>query len=91
MGSDQFPAGQFAMSIGGESIPFTMQAEVSYMTIDEAVASGLFDLPDEPGMVRIPISIEVMIPNHILWPPEPAAGQHGSDNDPSSAAGDEAD
>ncbi len=45
--------GQMGLSIGGESIPFTMQAEASRMTIEEAVASGLFDMPDEPGMVRI--------------------------------------
>ena len=45
------------MSIGGESIPFTMQGEVSHMTLDEAIASGLFDMSDEPDVVRIPISI----------------------------------
>ena len=61
------------------------------MTIDEAIASGLFDMPDEPGMVRIPISLNVMIPNHLLWPPEPAAGQQGPDDNLSSAAEDEAD
>ena len=67
------------MSIDGESIPFTMQAEVGYMTIDEAIASGLFDLPDEPGMVRIPISINVLIPDHLLFPPEPPEDQYGPD------------
>ncbi len=50
------------------------------MTIDEAIASGLFDMPDEPGMVRIPISINVMIPNHLLWPPQPPE-DHPSDYD----------
>ena len=34
MSSDQVLPGRFAMSIGGESIPFTMQVEVSRMTID---------------------------------------------------------
>jgi hypothetical protein len=33
-----------------------VQAEISHMTLEEATASGLFDLPDEPGMVRIPIT-----------------------------------
>ena len=88
MASDQELPGQFAMSIGGESIPFTMQAEVSHMTIDEAIASGLFDMPDEPGMVRIPISINVMVPNHLLWPPEPAAADHELD-DPNGMVDDE--
>lgn len=63
--------GQMEMSIGGERIPFTMQAEASQMTIEEAVASRLFDMPDEPGMVRIPISMNAMIPGHLLQPPEP--------------------
>ena len=65
------PAEPGWLSIGGESIPFTMQAEVGHMTIDEAIASGFFDLPDEPGMVRIPITMNVMIPLHLLYPPEP--------------------
>ena len=65
------PAETGWLSIDGESIPFTMQAEVGHMTIDEAIASGLFDLSDEPGMVRIPISMNVLIPNHLLFPPEP--------------------
>ena len=40
------------------------------MTIDEAVASGL---------VRIPISLDVMIPNHLLQAPEP---RPAPDHDP---------
>ena len=79
MASDQELPGQFSMSIDGESIPFTMQAEVGYMTLDEAIASGLFDLPDEPGMVRIPISMNVLIPNHLLFPSEPPENQYDPD------------
>ena len=47
------------LSIGGERIGSTMQAEIERMTPEEAVASGLFDLPDEPGMVRLPVTIEL--------------------------------
>ena len=54
------------MSLGSEHIPMTMQADASRMTIDEAAASGLFDVPDEPDMVRIPISVSVMVPWHLL-------------------------
>ncbi len=60
---------QLTMSVGGESVAFTAQAEGSRMSLDEAVASGLFDLPDAPGMTRIPVSITVMIPGHLLQPP----------------------
>lgn len=74
MRPDQDVPGQFSMSIGGENIPFTIQAEARHMTMDEAIASGLFDMPDEPGMVRIPISISVMIPDHLLEPPRPPEG-----------------
>ncbi len=59
------------LSIAGEDIPFTMQAEIGHMTMDEAIASGLFDLPDEPGLVRIPVSLNVFIPNSVLHPPPP--------------------
>ncbi|WP_428390676.1 hypothetical protein [Lichenicoccus sp.] len=44
------------LSIGSDSIPMTMRAEIGHMSIEEAVASRLFDLPDEPGMVRIPVT-----------------------------------
>ena len=64
-----------SMSIGGETIPMTVQAEASHMTLDEAAASGLFDMPDEPGLVRIPVSVTVMIPAELLQPPEPLPGQ----------------
>ncbi len=40
------PGGPDRLSIGGESVAFTIQAEAGHMTIDEAVASGLFDIPD---------------------------------------------
>ncbi len=60
---------QLTMSLGGESMAFTVQAEGSRMSLDEAVGSGLFELPDEPGMVRIPISLSVTIPGHLLQPP----------------------
>ena len=79
MDPEPFRPGQAGLSIGSESIPFTMQVQGSHMTIDEAVASGLFDVPDEPGMVRIPISINVMIPGHLLEPPEPAADHDPAD------------
>jgi hypothetical protein len=84
--------GQMEMSIGGDRIPFTMQAEASQMTIEEAVASRLFDMPDEPGMVRIPISMNAMIPGHLLQPPEPepTAGHdqpHSSSGVPPRAPG----
>ena len=41
------------------------------MTLNEATVSGLFDMPDEPGLVRIPISVNVMVSNHLLQPPKP--------------------
>ena len=55
-----------AVSGGGESFPMTMQAEFQHLTIDEAVASGVFDVPGEPGWVRIPVTIHVMIPGELL-------------------------
>lgn len=58
-----------SLSIGGENLPFTMQAEVGHMTMEDAVASGLFDMPDEPGMVRIPVTLNVRIPHSVLYPP----------------------
>ncbi len=79
---------QLTMSLGGEGVPFTVQAEGRQMPHDEAVASGLLDLPDEPGMVRMPISINVMIPGHLLQPPAPAAG--AAANPPSAGAAGEA-
>ena len=70
-------------SIGDESIAMTMQAEASHMTLDEAIASGLFDIAEEPGMVRIPITLNVMIPGHLLQPIERAA-DHDPDGAPSA-------
>ena len=64
-----------SMSVGGEAIPMTMQAEASHMTLDEATASGLFDMADESDLVRIPISVNVMIPAELLQPPKPPPGQ----------------
>ena len=58
--------GAQAVSIGGESITMTMQAECEHLTLDEAIASGVFDMPDEPGWVRIPVTIHVMIPGKVL-------------------------
>ena len=69
MRSEALQPGRTGLSIGGDAIPFTMQGQASQMTLEEAVASGLFDVADEPGMVRIPISIDVMIPDHLLEPP----------------------
>ncbi len=45
MASDQDLPGQFEMSIGDESIPRAVQAEIGHMTLEEAIASGFFDLP----------------------------------------------
>lgn len=89
MASDQELPGQFTMSLGGESLPFTMQAEARHMTIEEAVASGLSNRPDEPRMVRTPITIEVMIPSNLLQPPEPPERQPEL-GDPSGMVGDDA-
>ena len=77
---------QLTMSLGGESVPFTVQAEGSRMSLDEAVGSGLLELPDEPGMERFAVSINVMLPHHLLQPPSPAA----ADRPPAAAAGDAA-
>ena len=60
------------MSLGSESIPMTIQAEIGHMSLEEAVASGLFDLPDAPGMVRIPVAVHVTIPHALLKSPAPA-------------------
>ena len=79
-----------SMSIGGEAIPMTVQAEASHMTLDEAMASGLFDTADEPDLVRIPISMNVMIPAELLQPPEPLPGQspaYSPDGVPSESSG----
>ena len=76
---------QLAMSLGGEGVPFTVQAEGSRMSQGEAAASGLLDLPDEPGTVRFPISVNVMIPGHLLQPPAPAAGTEANQT-PAGAA-----
>ncbi len=62
---------KMSLSIDGENLAFTMQAEVGQMTMEEAIASGLFDLPDESDMVRIPVSLNVWLPNSILYPPAP--------------------
>ena len=75
---------QLTMSLGGESVPFTVQAEGSRMSLDEAVGSGLLELPDEPGMERFAVSINVMVPGHLLQPPPPAA----LDRAPAEAAAD---
>ena len=67
----------FPISLDDAGIACEMQLELEHMTLDEAIASGLFDLPDEPGMVQIPVTVQVSIPNHLLWqtPPEPEPGQ----------------
>ena len=58
-----------SLSIDRETIPFTMQAEVTHMSIKAAYAAGLFEeMPDEPGMIRMPVVIHMTIPNHILYP-----------------------
>ncbi|WP_428393929.1 hypothetical protein [Lichenicoccus sp.] len=70
------------LSLGDGSIPFTMQAEIEHTTLDEAIASGLFDVPDGPGMVSIPVTLQVTIPNHLLQPsplpPGPGADHVGN-------------
>lgn len=76
------PSLQDPMSIGGETLAFTMQAEVEPATLDQA-ASGLLDMPDEPGMVRIPVTINVLIPDHLLHPPQPPPGEPGASGTPS--------
>ena len=58
----------FSISLGDEEIPCEMQVELAHMTLEEAIASGLFELPDEPGTVQIPVTVHVSIPNHLLWP-----------------------
>lgn len=60
------------LSIGGMRVPFTMQAEATHVSIEEAYAAGLFEpIPDEPGMIRMPISLEVFLPYEVLNPPLP--------------------
>ena len=49
------------LSLGGEGIGFTINAELEHTTIEEAVASGTFDLADEPGMVRIPVTLHLPV------------------------------
>ena len=57
------PNGGPGLSIDGMRIPFTMQAEVTHMSIEAAYAAGLFEpMPDEPGMIRMPISLECSSP-----------------------------
>ncbi len=63
--SGWFPRG-LSLSIGGERIPMTMQAEVESMTPEQALESGLFDLPDESGMVRFPVSIQLEMTSELL-------------------------
>ena len=67
------------MSIGDASIPMTMQAQVAHMSLDEAIASGLFDLPDEPGMVRIPVTIHLALTPELQ---EAIARSAAPDHDP---------
>lgn len=70
MALDQGPSpDRMGLSIDGETIPFTMQAEVTHMSIEAAYAASLFEeMPDEPGMIRMPVVIHTTIPNHILYP-----------------------
>ena len=78
---DKTLPGSSSISLGSETVPFTMDAEIGHMTLDEAIASGLFDLPDEPGMVSIPVTMQVAIPGHLLQPPSSPplpAERHGS-------------
>ena len=64
--------GPFSISLGDEEIACEMQVELEHVTLDEAIASGMFELPDEPGTVQIPVTVHVSIPNHLLWPtPKP--------------------
>ena len=55
------PAEDPSLPIDSEAVSMTVQAEIEHMTQDEAIASGLFDSPDEPGMVRIPVTIHVAV------------------------------
>ena len=61
--------GHPSTSDGGESIPMTMQAQFEHLTPDQAAASDLFVVSDEAGMVRIPVSMNMMIPGEVLEPP----------------------
>ena len=54
-------AGDPMLSIEGGRIPMTMQAEVEHLTEDQAASSALFDLPDKPGMVRVPVVIHLPV------------------------------
>ncbi len=53
--------GDLSMSMGSESIPISIQAEIEHAALDEATASGLFDMADEPGMERIPVTIHLPV------------------------------
>ncbi len=53
--------GDLTMSMGSESIPISIQAEIEHAALDEATASGLFDMADEPGMERIPVTIHLPV------------------------------
>ena len=57
-----------------------MRCRLRSATFEEAIASGFFDLPDEPGMIRIPVTINVEIPLHLLYPPQPPKDQHAPDD-----------
>ncbi|TLU71526.1 hypothetical protein [Lichenicoccus roseus] len=58
------------MAGADESIPFTMQAALRLLTVDEAAASGTADPADEPAMIRFPVTVNVIVPTHLLYPPE---------------------
>lgn len=77
--------GSDPMSIGDETLAFTMQVEVASATLDPAA----FDMPDEPGMVRIPVTLSVLVPEHLLHPPpspgEPGASSPSGPGDPPCA------
>lgn len=62
---EQFPGGVVGLA-GGDSLPMTIQAEVGHMSLEEAIASGLFDNPDQPGMVRIPVTIQLKLTRELL-------------------------
>ena len=79
--------GTMHATFGTERIPVTIEAEVGQMTFDEALASGMFDDPGVPGAVRIPISVQVAIPTHLLTPAPTAAATTASDADAEPPAG----
>ncbi len=71
---ERFPGGVTGLA-GSDSVPMTIRAEIGHMSLEEAIASGLFDNPDEPGMVRIPVTIHLALTPELLEAMQPAQAQ----------------